>query len=343
MKPVDLRSDTVTRPSSAMLEAMMSAEVGDVVFNDDPTVNRLEKFGAELFGKEAAIFVPTGSMANQIGIGLHVRGGDAIMLEEGAHIRCWEGSAASSFWGAQLVTVPSEDGLPTVEDLESKCFPIHPKAPRITVLAMENTHNGAGGIAHSPDALKERASWARTKGFGVHIDGARLFNAAHVFGVDVDAYTRMADTVSICLSKGLGAPVGSLVAGSRDAMQEADRLRHRLGGGWRQAGFVAAAALYALQTNVKRLGDDHRRAQALVDSMEATGIAKPTHRVMTNILYYDVDPEWGSAARFRDELAERGVLVTALGPQLGRMVTHLDVNDEDIERVKNVLKEMANG
>ncbi len=343
MKPVDLRSDTVTRPSEAMLKAMMTAEVGDVVFYDDPTVNRLEQFGAELFGKESAMFVPTGSMANQIGVGLHVGGGDAIMLEERAHIRCWEGSAASAFWGAQLVTVSSTDGLPTVEALEAKCFPIHPKAPRIKVLAMENTHNGAGGIAHSPEAMKERADWARSKGFGVHIDGARLFNAANVFGVDISEYTTMADTVSICLSKGLGAPVGSLVAGTREAMEEADRLRHRLGGGWRQAGFVAAAALFALKNNVKRLADDHARAQELVDSMAATGIAKPTHPVRTNILYYDVDPSWGTAARFRDELASRGVLVTALGPQLGRMVTHLDVNDDDIAKVKVVLKEMADG
>jgi threonine aldolase len=343
MNQVDLRSDTVTRPSKEMLQAMMTAEVGDVVFYDDPTVNRLEAYAADLFGKEAAMYVPTGSMANQIGIGLHVGGGDAIMLEERAHIRCWEGSAASAFWGAQLVTVPSEDGLPTPEALEAKCFPKHPKAPRIKVLAMENTHNGAGGIAHSPDALAERASWARSKGFGVHIDGARLFNAAEVFGVDISAYTEMADTVSICLSKGLGAPVGSIVAGTREAMEEADRLRHRLGGGWRQAGFIAAAGLFALQHNVKRLGEDHRRAQALVESMAATGIARPTHPVMTNILYYDVDSSWGTAEAFRDLLAERGVLVTALGPQLGRMVTHLDVDDDDILKVQDVLKEMANG
>jgi threonine aldolase len=271
-----------------------------------------------------------------------VGGGDAIILEERAHIRCWEGSAASAFWGAQLVTVASEHGLPTPEDLEAKCFPQHPKAPRIKVLAMENTHNGAGGIAHPPEALAERAAWARSKGFGVHIDGARLFNAAHVFDVNISAYTELADTVSICLSKGLGAPVGSIIAGTREAMDEADRLRHRLGGGWRQAGFIAAAGLFALQNNVQRLGDDHRRAQALVESMKATGIAQPTHRVMTNILYYDVDPSWGTAAKFRDLLADRGVLVTALGPQLGRMVTHLDVDDDDILQVQTVLKEMAN-
>ena len=326
-----------------MLSAMMGAEVGDVVFDDDPTVHRLEAVAAELLGQEAALFVPTGSMANQIGLGLHVKGGDAVIVEEQAHIRCWEGSAAASFWGAQLVTVPSDTGLPSIDALEDSLYPKHPKAPKIRVLALENTHNGAGGFPHSPQAVAERAAWARSRGLRVHLDGARIFNAAAHFKVDVADYTTLADTVSVCLSKGLGAPVGSIIAASRDAIVEADRLRHRLGGGWRQAGFLAAAGLYALENNRARLVDDHARAQALVGGLGATGIAQATHEVLTNIVYYRVDPAWGSAARFRDELKERHVLATALGPQVGRLVTHLDVDDADVERTLSALGEIPGG
>lgn len=343
MPLVDLRSDTVTRPSEGMLQAMMTADVGDVIFNDDPSVLRLEAMAADLLGHEAALFVPSGTMANQIAIGLHVKSGDAVLLEEDAHIAAWEGGGASALWGAQLVSVASNGGLPSLEALEARSLPTHPKAPRIAVLALENTHNGAGGIAHSVGSVRERTDWAKGKGFGLHLDGARIANAAVCHGNSIADFSRLFDTVSLCLSKGLGAPVGSIIAGDRAAMVEADRLRHRLGGGWRQAGFLAAAGLYALEQNVTRLADDHTHAQAIADSLAGVGFVTLNHPVMTNIIYYSVDAAWGDAAAFRDVLATHQIAVTALAPQVGRMVTHLDVDAAGVEHVCRTLKELAHG
>jgi threonine aldolase len=330
-RTIDFRSDTVTRPGQGMLDAIAGAQVGDVCFNDDPTVHRLEAMAAERTGKEAAIYVPTGTMANQVGLALHLRPGDAVLADSRAHIACWESAAGAAYVGAQIIQIPTTDGLPDIPALEGALFPNHPKAPRIRLLALENTHNSAGGLAHTPAAMGKRVSWARGQGFSAHLDGARLFNAAVACETTVAAYAAHFDTVSLCLSKGLGAPVGSVLVGDKPAIVEADRIRHRLGGGWRQGGFMAAAGIYALEHHVDRLVDDHRRARVLAEAMVAGGIAKPCHQVMTNIIYFDVDPSWGTAAAYRDALASQGVLVTATAAQQGRLVTHLDV-DEDATR-----------
>jgi len=338
--PVDLRSDTVTRPPAAMLAAMVAAPVGDAVYGEDPTVNRLERVIAERLGKEAALFVPSGTMGNQLGLGCQTRPGDAVLCHERAHVARWEGAGGAATFGVQLMTVAAEDGLPTVADLEAALPPDHPKAPRVRLLALENTHNAAGGLAHGVEALRQRTDWAAARGFGRHLDGARVFNAAVACGVEVSELAACFDTVNVCFSKGLGAPVGSALTGPRALLAEADRQRHRLGGAWRQAGILAAAALYALDHHVARLADDHARAQRIAEALVAGGVARPTHEVQTNLVVFRVEPAWGTAQRFVDELAARGVLLAATGAQTGRLVTHLDVDDRDVAAVCEAVSEL---
>lgn len=333
----DLRSDTVTRPSAGMRAAMAQAEVGDVCFGDDPTVARLQAMVAELLGKEAALFVPTGTMSNQIGVAVHTRPGDAVLLDAGAHIARWEAAGAAALSGVQLVMVDGPRGLPTVAQLEAARYPVSPKAPRLSLLALENTHNTGGGLAHDPAAIGARAAWARALGVGVHLDGARLFNAAEFTGASVAALAKDADTVSLCLSKGLGAPVGSVLSGPRALIDEADRFRHRFGGGWRQAGILAAAGLYALEHHTTRLGEDHARAAELAAALERSGVARVTHPVETNLVCYRIDPSFGTAAEHTAKLAARGVLTAPTGPDTGRLVTHRDLDDAAVAHAARVL------
>ena len=327
---IDLRSDTVTRPTPAMLAAMTAAPVGDACYGEDPTVLRLEATIAERLGKERALFVPSGTMGNQLGLAVHTRPGDAVVCHDRAHVVRWEGAGGAALSGVQLLTVPAVDGLPTVAELEAVLPPRHPKAPRPALLALENTHNAAGGAAHGPAALAERMAWARGHGLAGHLEGARLINAAVALGVPVADLAAPFDTVNVCFSKGLGAPIGSALVGSRDAIALADRVRHRLGGGWRQAGLLAAAALHALEHHVDRLALDHARASRLAEALARSGVARPAAPVMTNLIAFRVDPAWGSAQLFVDRLAERGILCAPTGPDSGRLVTHLDVDDADV-------------
>ncbi len=340
MRPVDLRSDTVTRPTHAMRRAMAEAEVGDACFGDDPTVTRLEAIAAERLGKEAAIFVASGTMANQIAVAAHVRPGDAVLVEARAHIAAWEGAGAAAHSGAQLRPVASRLGLPTVAELEAAIFPDHAKAPRLTLLGLENTHNAAGGVPHSAEETATLAAWARSRGLAVHLDGARLCNAAIALDQELAALAGPVDTVTLCLSKGLGAPIGSVLAGPRDVIAIADRARHRLGGGWRQAGLLAAAGIHALTHHVQRLADDHARAARIAEALEATGAVTALHEVRTNLICYEVSTAWGSAADLTGTLAGAGVLVSHTGRQTGRIVTHLDVDDAGVERVLTALREL---
>ncbi|MCA9514305.1 MAG: low specificity L-threonine aldolase [Myxococcales bacterium] len=333
MRSVDLRSDTVTRPSAAMRRAMAEADVGDACYGEDPLVNRLEATIAERLGKEAAIFVPTGTMSNQLGLGVHTRPGDAVVCHERAHIAMWEGAGGAANAGVQLVTVASASGLPSVEALAAATPPSGAKAPRARVLALENTHNAAGGIPFSPEELAPATAWAKARGMACHLDGARLFNAATACEVRADAIAAPFDSVSVCFSKGLGAPVGSAFVTSRALREEADRMRHRLGGGWRQAGILAAAALYALEEHVPRLAVDHARAARIAEAMVRCGVARPTHAVRTNLVCFAVDAAWGTARALQDRLAERGVLLYDTGPQTGRLVTHRDLDDDDVAYV----------
>ncbi|MEZ4266251.1 MAG: GntG family PLP-dependent aldolase [Myxococcota bacterium] len=333
----DLRSDTVTRPSAGMRKAMAEAEVGDVCFGDDPTVLRLEAEVAERLGKEAALFVPTGTMSNQIGVAVHTRPGDAVLIDSGAHIARWEAAGAAALSGVQLVMLDGPRGLPTLAQLDRARYPVSPKAPRLSLLAMENTHNTAGGLAHDAQAIGERAAWAHGLSMGVHLDGARIYNAAAFTGQSVAELVSSVDTVSLCLSKGLGAPIGSVLSGPRALIAEADRFRHRFGGGWRQGGVLAAAGLYALAHHTARLAEDHARAAELARALERSGVATVTHPVETNLVCYRIDAGFGTAAEHTAKLAARGVFTAPTGPDTGRLVTHRDLDDAAVAHAASVL------
>lgn len=324
---VDLRSDTVTRPGPAMRKAMAEAEVGDVVFDDDPTVNRLEAVVAERLGFEAALFVPTGTMGNQIALAAQVSAGDAVLMPAFAHVARWEGAGLAVTSGAFAVHLPGESGLPAVSAFEAHHYGPHPKAPRVRGIALENTHNWAGGRAFPAEKISEIVGWASSRGLFGHLDGARLVNAAAATGNTLAELARGFSTVSFCLSKGLGAPMGTVVACANALRPELDRWRHRLGGGWRQAGLVAAAALYALDHHVARVVEDHARAQALAEALTRHEVGRPLHPVETNIVQFEVHPRLGSARALVDRAAARGVIFFPTGPTTARLVTHLEIDD----------------
>lgn len=331
---VDLRSDTVTRPTRAMREAMLAAAVGDDVFGEDPTVRALEERTAALLGKEAAVYCASGSMCNQIAIQLHARSGDEVILHELAHPLHHEGAGAAAFAGAQLRPVPGPDGLFTAAQVHAAVRPRTNWNPRSALVMIENTSNMGGGTVWPLDQLEGVAAAARAHGLAVHLDGARLWNACAASGVAADRYAAPADTVSVCFSKGLGAPVGSALVGSAALVAEARRLRHRMGGGWRQAGLLAAGALHALEHHRERLAEDHANAAALVEGLRGLpGLVLP-ERVDTNIVFVGLAE--GAAVpdgpTLQARLAERGVRVIALEPRRIRAVTHLDVDRAGIDR-----------
>jgi len=335
---VDLRSDTVTRPTPAMRRAMADAEVGDAVFADDPTVNRLEAVIAERLGMERALFVPSGTMSNQIGLGAVASAGEVILCAEFAHVARWEGGGAAATFGINLVQVAGGGGLPTVGDLEHHRYGPHPKAPIVAALALENTHNWGGGRVFSAAAMGDRIGWAKAHGLRVHIDGARLFNAAVATGSPVADLVAGADTVSVCFSKGLGAPIGSCLVGTREVIGRADRIRQRLGGGMRQAGILAAAALHALEHHVDRLVEDHTRARALAEALERTGVGQPLHPIESNIVQFRIADRFGSALELVQAAAARGVSFFPTGPRTARLVTHLDLDDEAVAHAVTVFE-----
>ncbi|MCC6621286.1 MAG: low specificity L-threonine aldolase [Deltaproteobacteria bacterium] len=315
-----------------MRRAMAEAEVGDAVFSDDPTVNRLEAVIAERLGMERALFVPSGTMSNQIGVGTVAGPGEVVLCSEFAHIARWEGGGAAATFGVSLVQVAGGGGLPTTGDLEAHRYGPHPKAPVVAALALENTHNWAGGRVFSAAQVGDRIGWAKAHGLAVHIDGARLFNAAIATGGSVADLVAGADTVSVCFSKGLGAPIGSCLVGRRDLMTRADRIRQRLGGGMRQAGILAAAALFALEHHVDRLVEDHQRARVLADALVRTGVGQPLHPIESNIVQFRVADRFGSSQELVQRAIARGVTFFPTGPMTARLVTHLDLDDAAIAR-----------
>lgn len=327
---VDLRSDTVTRPSVAMREAMAAAPVGDDVYGDDPTVNLLQEEVASLLGKEAGLFMPSGTMSNQVAIKTACRGGEAI-CEAGAHIFHYEMAAAASRSGIQLYPVGGEGGRLRWSDLEPAIRPATGYFARTGLICLENTHNRAGGTVQPLDFSREIKNRASQLGIPVHLDGARLWNAHVATGEEIAALAGVADTVSVCFSKGLGAPIGSCLCGSKEFVAEARLVRRSFGGGLRQAGVVAAAALYAVRNNIGRLEEDHRRAKALAAGVGDVGgfdvLAPETNIVMIDVL----DDRFG-AAELAGALARRGILVNAVGPRRLRAVTHLDVDDAQVAR-----------
>lgn len=340
--PIDLRSDTVTQPDPAMREAISSAVVGDDVIDIDPTVEQLQALTAEILGKEAAIFMPSGSMTNQIAVRIHCKPGDEFLCEEGCHIYNYEQAAFAQLSGLVARTVPGRNNLLDVEQLRGLIRPHNEHMVRTRLVCLENTHNRGGGRVHPYDQVVEICDWAEQQGLRRHLDGARLFNAVAATGVAADQWAEKFETVSICFSKGLGAPVGSALAGSAEMIREARRHRKLFGGGMRQAGVIAAGALYGLQHNRERLKDDHANAQVLANAVEqAEGVSLKGGAVDTNIVIFQIESRLGTAAEFVGVLEQRGVRCLALGPQDVRLVTHLDVNAEQTRRAAEILLEVA--
>jgi threonine aldolase len=333
----DLRSDTVTRPSDAMRAAMASAEVGDDVYREDPSVAALERRIADTLGKQAALFVPSGTMANQLALMLHTRRGDEVVIGEGTHCAWFESGAAAALSGVQF-SVAGSGGLFDVAELEAVIKPNAYWLPRTSLVVCENTHNRAGGRVFSLPRLEAVSEAARRRGLGVHLDGARLFNASVASGTSVASFAACADTVSVCFSKGLGAPVGSALAGTREAMDLALRLRRMLGGSMRQAGILAAAASYALDHNVERLAADHEKARRFAAIVsEAHGASVDLGAVETNIVNVRLDTADENAVI--GSAKERGVLLGSIAPGVLRAVFHLDVPDASVEPAARALGE----
>ena len=329
---IDLRSDTVTKPTEPMRRAMATADVGDDVYVEDPTALRLQERAAEILGKQAALFVPTGSMANQIALLAHCRPGDEVIVGHGAHTNVFESGAGGAFAGVQFVTVGT-GGLFEAEEMEAVIRPRSVSTPvaRSRLVEVENTHNLSGGRVFPQGNVVEIAERAHARGLSVHVDGARIWNAAVATGISPATLCAPADTVSACFSKGLGAPVGSVIAGTADLIAEARRFRRMLGGGMRQVGILCAAALYALDHHMDRLVDDHDHARALAEGIAGTtGFVCDPARVETNIVNFAVSTM--EATKFSMNAAEHGVLVNPIGPRSLRAVTHLDVTRTDIER-----------
>ena len=334
---IDFRSDTVTKPTPAMRAAIANAEVGDDVYREDPSANQLQELAAEMLGMQAALFVPSGTMANQIGIGIHTRPGDVVLAGQFAHILLFEAGGAAALSGVQIQTIGST-GLFSPNDVAAGAAVDDIHCPPTTLLALENTHNMAGGRVWPLDQLTDVVGAAREQGMATHLDGARLFNASVASGVSVAEYASHFDTVAFCLSKGLGAPAGSLICGSADHIARANRARKQLGGGMRQVGFLAAAGLHALQHQVERLARDHDNARRLAKGLEEMGVAVEA-TPETNIVMFST-PNPGALIR---GLRKRGVLVSATTAQRIRAVTHLDVDataiDTALERIANALRD----
>lgn len=332
---VDLRSDTVTRPTAAMREAMAAAEVGDDVYGEDPTVNALEAEVAQRFGHEAALFTPTGSMANQIAVQLLVPPASELLCDADAHVVTYEIGAAAAFGGISTRTWPVAGGDIDADAVTAMIRPDGFHAVPTRAIAVEQTHNRAGGAVIPLDTLRALRAAADAAGIGLHCDGARIWHAHVADGVPLAEYGRLCDTVSVCLSKGLGAPVGSLVISTAERIDRARWIRKRMGGGMRQAGILAAAGRYALRHHIDRLAEDHARAARLAAALAPYGVVAGP--VRTNLVPLDLTkapldaPALGAAAR------EQGVLVSVLGPRVGRLVTHLDIDDAGIDRAIEVL------
>jgi threonine aldolase len=338
---IDLRSDTVTRPSAAMRVLMASADVGDDVFGEDPTVNRLQERVAEILGKEAALFVPSGTMGNQLCIKVHTQPGDEVIAERGAHVFQYETAGAAFLSSVQIHTVEGKRGLLRPEDIEDAIRPEIYYMPKTRLVCLENTHNRAGGTIYPLEVIRAVYNVALARGLSLHLDGARLWNASVATGIAPADYCAYFDSVSVCLSKGLGAPVGSVIAGSASFIGEARHYRKIFGGGMRQAGILAAAGIYALENNIPRLAEDHANAHLLAELLTGIpGLHAPQDGVDTNILMLDVTAPGPPIPSILSKLAEKGVLLTPGGPGKLRAVTHLDVVREDIQTASRVIRQV---
>ena len=337
---INLVSDTVTKPTPAMLEAMMAAEVGDDVFRACPTTNQLEAKAAALFGKEAALYCPSGTMTNQIAINVHTERLDEFICEAYSHVYQYETGGYASNSGVAVNLVHGQHGKMTAQQLAEAIRPAYDWLPRSRLVVLENTCNKGGGSYYTLDEINPISKLCRSNNLRLHLDGARLFNALVETQESTQAYGELFDSISICLSKGLGAPVGSLLIGDEVLLKKARRLRKVMGGGMRQAGYLAAAGIYALDHHVERLKEDNDRAKQLGATLkEAYSFAENVRPVQSNIVIFDVKPPY-TAALFLEKLEEKGILASPFGPQTVRFVTHLDVNASMIEKTIDILKSM---
>ena len=340
---IELRSDTMTKPTPGMREAMASAEVGDDVFGEDPTLQRLEARVSELLGKEAALFVPSGSMGNQIGVRLHCGPGDEFLCESDCHIFNYEQATYAQLFGIAVQAIQGNCGVLTADQLHDRVRPDNDHVPRTRLVCLENTHKSGAGRIQPYETVVEICDWAKSAGLARHLDGARLWNAAVATGIPLAKWAQHFDTVSVCFSKGLGAPVGSAIVGSKNHIHQARRLRKAMGGGMRQAGILGAAALYALDHHMDRLAEDHRNAQVLAAAIrESPHLTLVPEKVDTNLVIFQIDLKWGSAAEFVAALKEHGVLALAVAKQRVRMVTHLDVSEAECRQAGEAIQSVAN-
>ncbi|MGH9673643.1 MAG: threonine aldolase family protein [Bryobacteraceae bacterium] len=341
MKTIDLRSDTVTRPTESMRRAMAEAEVGDDVYGEDPTVNRLEERAAEIFGKEAGLFVPTGTMGNTVAVKAHTKHGQEVICESRSHVFNYELAMMAWFSGCVARPIVAAGGVLRWDEISREIRPLGPHWAPTGLIEIENTHNMAGGTVTPVSVINEVCDGAHELGLKVHMDGARVFNASAALGVAVREICASVDSVMFCLSKGLGAPVGSMVVGDRAAVDGMRLYRKRLGGGMRQAGVLAAAGLIALERMPARLGEDHANARLLAERLSRTpGIAIDPARVETNIVIFDIAGTGLSAAAFSARLKERGVLANGINARQVRMVTHYDVTGVDCEAALEAVGEV---
>lgn len=340
---IDLRSDTVTRPTAGMRAVMASAEVGDDVFGDDPTVNKLEQRTADLLGKEAALFVPSGTMSNQLAVNIHTQPGDELLCDLNCHIYNYEAGGPAILSSVTCRTLDGDSGILDLSQLDDKIRnPDDPHLVRTRLVCLENTHNRGGGRIYPLEKIEAISQWAWKHGLIMHLDGARLWNAIVATGIKASEWARHFDTVSVCFSKGLGAPVGSALAGPRAVIAKARRVRKLFGGGMRQAGILAAGCLYALDHHIDRLADDHRNARIFAQAVkDMPGLALEPAEVDTNLVWFRVDPSLATAKDIAMRLKENGVLVHATGPQKLRACTHLDVSQSQAERAAETLRKVC--
>ncbi|PYS09412.1 MAG: low specificity L-threonine aldolase [Acidobacteria bacterium] len=338
---IDLRSDTVTKPSAEMRRAMAEAEVGDDVFIEDPTINKLQERAAEIFGREAGLFVPSGSMGNLTCILAQARQGQEVICEESGHVYNYEMASMSAIAGVLPRLVVGEDGILSWQSISKAIRPKIYYRPQTALIALENTHNMAGGTVYPTEVAEEICDRAHEAGIRVHLDGARIFNAATYLGEKVADMTKKFDSIQFCLSKGLGAPVGSMIVGTREFIERCRSIRKMLGGGMRQAGVLAAAGLIALEKGPKRLQIDHDNAKLLATRLAAVpGVTLNPAQVQTNIVIFNLKTSGWSSSDFLQTLAKRGVLGIPVDNERVRMVTHLDVDRNDVEKASAVVQEV---
>lgn len=341
MNFIDLRSDTATRPTAGMRAAMANAEVGDDVFNEDPTINKLQDRLADLLGKEATLFVPSGTMSNQICVKAHTMPGDEMLCESTCHIYVWEAGGPAALSGVTARTILGDYGVLTLEQLQDKIRPGNDHYVRTRLLCLENTHNRGGGRVYPLPIIQEVCQWAHQNGLVTHLDGARLWNAAIATGIPLKEWAAPFDSVSVCFSKGMGAPVGSALAGSKEFIAKAKRIRKLFGGGMRQGGVIAAAALYALDHHFERLAEDHANAQIIAHAVKGhKALRLDPGYVDTNLVWFEVDRTFMSAKDLAGIMREHGVLLHVAGHTTLRACTHLDVSKTQCEKVADILNRL---